>query len=78
MNFFLKPRLFFKNQTTHIELVNNMVILYKLKSYVWYGTFDNFFVQKLAKLVKATPKKKKHLSKNFPILVQTMKNIFKK
>jgi hypothetical protein len=41
------------------------------------GYLTIVFFQKLAKLLKATPKKKPHLSKNFPILVQTMTKDFK-
>lgn len=76
--FFLKPRLFFKNQTTHITLLNNMVILYKLKSYVWYGIFDKKISPKISKISQSYTQKKTHLSKKFPILVQKMKKIFKK
>jgi len=60
--FFFETKSYQKNQTTHITLVNNMVILYKLKSNVWYGIFDNSFFQKL---VKATPKKNTFIQK-FP------------
>lgn len=74
---FWNQRLFFKNQTTHITFVNTMVILYKLKSNVWYGIFNNSFFHKLAKLVKATPPKKHIYAKVSRFLCKQWQKILK-